>query len=459
MAEQQLAVYDSEVFPNQEQQGYPSLVTLQSKDHILHCTPLHVAAEKGALNVVEYLIHRQVDLDAGDSHEVRPLHLAAITNRLDIVQLLIDKGANPTKQDQHGDVPLHWAATKGLEQMLELLLDRGAAVDAPDRDGWTALHRTAFAGHVDACRLLLRRGASLHAMTKDCRTPLHLAAAQNHLGVMELLLALGAATHFRDSRGATAVDLCLHDAARQLIQQKERLGRPPGEGGGGNNSSRPASSTGPGDTAAAAAAARGGAKRQADGQLGHSAVGPAPAAISRVPVMPRFKPAQNTNLDADGFPVALEQQVKELQPSGSTELDKDTQLLLVAGPNDGPADFQSQVAAVHQIASEISSRSSLYGYTATPRQQQDSNPTAAAARTSLGGSFQSSKQLSSRVLRTSGSLGRNAEIPPGLQQQSPVKGMSPGTATRQLDSQAKPDGANKRFLHKYGLHKAGLFAP
>jgi len=38
---------------NQEQQGYPSLVTLQSRDHILHCTPLHVAAEKGALNVVE----------------------------------------------------------------------------------------------------------------------------------------------------------------------------------------------------------------------------------------------------------------------------------------------------------------------------------------------------------------------------------------------------------------------
>lgn len=54
-------------------------------------------------------------------------------------------------------------------------------------------------------------------------------------------------------------------------------------------------------------------------------------------------------MDADGFPVALEQQVDQLQPSGSTELDEDTQLLLVAAPNSGPADLQSQVAAVHQV--------------------------------------------------------------------------------------------------------------
>jgi hypothetical protein len=118
-------------------------------------------------------------------------------------------------------------------------------------------------------------------------------------------------------------------------------------------------------------------------------------------------------------------------------------------------------ADLPQIASEISSRSSLFGYTATPRQQQDQKvPSAAGARSSsLGGTSSSSKQKSSSGLSTSGSLGHSVQNPPDQQQQWPNKGMSSSKAMQQLDSPAKPDGPNKRFLCKYGLHKAGLFAP
>eukprot|EP00879_Flechtneria_rotunda_P027602 GHRR01029574.1.p1 GENE.GHRR01029574.1~~GHRR01029574.1.p1 ORF type:complete len:147 (+),score=39.12 GHRR01029574.1:229-669(+) len=97
----------------QQEQGYPSHVTLSSRDDILQCTPLHVAAEKGQLEMVQYLVDHQVDIDAADVAMVRPLHLAAINSHTAVLKLLMDRGANPTKQDSDGDVPLHWAATKG----------------------------------------------------------------------------------------------------------------------------------------------------------------------------------------------------------------------------------------------------------------------------------------------------------------------------------------------------------
>jgi hypothetical protein len=37
--------------------GYPSLVTLETRDDILQCVPLHVAAERGQLSVVQVGIH------------------------------------------------------------------------------------------------------------------------------------------------------------------------------------------------------------------------------------------------------------------------------------------------------------------------------------------------------------------------------------------------------------------
>lgn len=74
-AEQQVSVYDAlNLFPvgtahhaaetgsleemdraeaANKERGYPVSVTLETRDDILQCVPLHVAAEKGKLNVVE----------------------------------------------------------------------------------------------------------------------------------------------------------------------------------------------------------------------------------------------------------------------------------------------------------------------------------------------------------------------------------------------------------------------
>lgn len=58
--------------------GYHESVVLQQKEDLLGMMPIHVASEKGHVELVQYLIKKRVDLDAGDKYRVTALHLAAI---------------------------------------------------------------------------------------------------------------------------------------------------------------------------------------------------------------------------------------------------------------------------------------------------------------------------------------------------------------------------------------------
>lgn len=100
--------------------GLPPQVLLSAPAGLLQCLPLHMAAERGHLAMVSFIISgagHEADVDAPDGvHAVRPLHLAAVHNAVPVLKLLLDKGANPTKQDAAGDLPSHYAANKGCLQ-------------------------------------------------------------------------------------------------------------------------------------------------------------------------------------------------------------------------------------------------------------------------------------------------------------------------------------------------------
>lgn len=198
------------------QKGYPESVTLMEKETVLGMMPLHVAAEHGQKEVVEWLISKRVDSNAGDRAGVVPLHLAAIGNHLDIARMLITAQADVNFEDKAGDSPMHWAATKGHEAMLELLLLKRAKVDQKNKAGWTPLLRAAYNGRDAAVKLLIKHGANVQARTKEGNTSLHLACVMNHLPVLQALLSLGAPMDLVNQDGKTCYDLCFTDGAREL---------------------------------------------------------------------------------------------------------------------------------------------------------------------------------------------------------------------------------------------------
>lgn len=106
---------------------------------------LHVAAEKGDLDVIRALVGSGATINKGDIDGAKPLHRAVRKSQVDAVELLISLGANIEAKNKRGIRPLHVAAAVGDVETVEVLLANGADVCAVDDiEGWTpydqALH-------------------------------------------------------------------------------------------------------------------------------------------------------------------------------------------------------------------------------------------------------------------------------------------------------------------------------
>jgi ankyrin repeat protein len=88
--------------------------------------PLHMALPDRAL--FELILAHGAPIDARSRHGQTPLHLAADQGQTDNVQYLLDKGAAIDAQDDDGNTPLHLAARKGHRATCILLLDRQADI-------------------------------------------------------------------------------------------------------------------------------------------------------------------------------------------------------------------------------------------------------------------------------------------------------------------------------------------
>jgi len=76
--------------------------------------------------------------------ESTPLIEAAQKGNLQVVQWLIDGGADLDASDLHGKTALMWAAGSGYDKVVQLLIDNGADFERKDNEGKTALDQIAW---------------------------------------------------------------------------------------------------------------------------------------------------------------------------------------------------------------------------------------------------------------------------------------------------------------------------
>lgn len=102
-------------------------------------TPLHLAAEKGSVRLVECLVGIGADIHARDLSGKLPLH-KSVLNSAEVVEYLLSLDAGMCNaQDRQGDTPLHLASRNGSEATVACLLDVGADVHALGKYGMTPL--------------------------------------------------------------------------------------------------------------------------------------------------------------------------------------------------------------------------------------------------------------------------------------------------------------------------------
>ena len=113
-------------------------------------TPLHVAAEKGSLEVLKILIQsNKFNINAKDVDGKTPLILAVTNGHIEIVQHLLNNSNCNLQTNDHnnGWNALHFCISNGNLEIVKLLLQKNISVDQKGfKNGWTALHLAVMKG-------------------------------------------------------------------------------------------------------------------------------------------------------------------------------------------------------------------------------------------------------------------------------------------------------------------------
>lgn len=88
-----------------------------------------------------------LDLNSRNKKLQTALHIAVNKGYVQVVKLLIELGCHVSLQDYEGDTPLHDAVSKNNDILAKILLDANADLAATNRTGFNCIHHAALRGN------------------------------------------------------------------------------------------------------------------------------------------------------------------------------------------------------------------------------------------------------------------------------------------------------------------------
>ncbi len=204
--------------------------------------PLHVAARRWDVPMVELLVHHGADIHRRRADGRTAFALASLSGNGPVAQWLAEHGAQEALSSleqfvaacargdratatamlqQHPNLRtdlshehhllLEGVAERGDVGVLETMLDCGFDVNVKDTEDVTTIHRAAMAGNVDAVRILLAHGADVNVVDNMfSASPLvwavegrrHPKPGSDHVEVARLLIAAGVTLEWVPPEGA-----------------------------------------------------------------------------------------------------------------------------------------------------------------------------------------------------------------------------------------------------------------
>ncbi|KAL7987871.1 hypothetical protein Chor_006790 [Crotalus horridus] len=166
---------------------------------------LHIAANCGSVECLILLLKKGANPNYQDISGCTPLHLAARNGWIEVI---------------------HWLAVNGRTELLHDLVQHVSNVDVEDAMGQTALHVACQNGHKTTVQCLLDSGADINRPNVSGATSLYFACSHGQRDTAQILLMRGA-KYLPDKNGVTPLDLCVQggygETCEVLIQHHPRL--------------------------------------------------------------------------------------------------------------------------------------------------------------------------------------------------------------------------------------------
>jgi len=147
---------------------------VDSQDQPLLTTICHRNPE-----VVQFLVESGADLELTDNrNKTTVLMVASSQGQIDLVTYLLSRDVEVNALSAHGETALAFAASHGDTEVAKLLIEHGADVNVVSPiSGRTALHTSAADGYLEFVQLLLENGADPNLRDVEGLTPLGVALA------------------------------------------------------------------------------------------------------------------------------------------------------------------------------------------------------------------------------------------------------------------------------------------
>ncbi len=181
-------------------------------------TPLMIAASRGNLQIIKYLIQKGGDVHQKNKHHENAVFFAAKNGQMETLHFLQEAGADFLVINDKGENALMLAAQNGHKDSVSLLLDHGVPADLKSKNGNTAfqyalessqfeiaellfkktttnakeeaLFKAIIKGDIDSVRWLVEHGVSLAATTESQLTPILFAARLGKTQLIEYFLGI-----------------------------------------------------------------------------------------------------------------------------------------------------------------------------------------------------------------------------------------------------------------------------
>jgi ankyrin repeat protein len=150
------------------------------------------------------------------------LHIAAEKGQIEIVRLLLEHGADPNLADWVGSTALDSASSIGQLEIVKLLIQKDAIYHSPDIDV-TPIRGAASQGRLDVIKYFIEDlNVPINDKLDGGSTVLSVAAEGGHVDVVQYLLEKGADAKFIYENGKTIIDFVSGTHKISTGAEKER---------------------------------------------------------------------------------------------------------------------------------------------------------------------------------------------------------------------------------------------